>query len=186
MSHGRDEMKISSEMNGLNEIDSRVWYVIQTKPGNEHRVVINLSHQGIETFLPLFKSYRSCHGRLIQNIKPLFPNYLFTNLFLQLHYYKVKWTRGVNKILGTENGPAPISEKVIQAIKERLGSDNLVKLDEGLKEGEVIQITSGPFKGLTGIFQSKISDRGRVRILLSLIGIDVSVQISQWQIKKVS
>jgi transcription antitermination factor NusG len=96
----------------------------------------------------------------------------------------VKWTRGVSKILGTGDGPVPISEKVIESIKERAGKDNLVKLEEKLKEGDVVQITSGPFKQLSGIFQKKISDNGRVRILLNLIGVDITVQISKWQIKK--
>jgi transcription antitermination factor NusG len=98
--------------------------------------------------------------------------------------YKVKWTRGVSKLLGFGDGPVPISEKVIQTIKERVGKDNLVKLEEELKEGDVVQITSGPFKELSGIFQKKISDNGRVRILLNLVGVDITVQISQWQIKK--
>jgi len=98
--------------------------------------------------------------------------------------YKVKWTRGVSKILGTGDGPVPISEKVIQTIKERIGKDNLVKLEEELKEGDVVQITSGPFKELNGIFLQKMSDNGRERILLNLVGVDITVQISQWQIKK--
>jgi transcription antitermination factor NusG len=52
------------------------------------------------------------------------------------------------------------------------------------KEGDLVQITSGPFKELRGVFQKKVSDKGRVRILLSLIGVDISVQISQWQIER--
>ena len=41
-------------------------------------------------------------------------------------------------------------------------------------------------EGLGGIFYRKMSDSGRVKILLSLIGVDIPVQISQWQIKKVA
>jgi hypothetical protein len=37
-----------------------------------------------------------------------------------------------------------------------------------------------------GVFEKKMSDGGRVRILLSLIGVDVPVQISRWRIKKVA
>jgi transcription antitermination factor NusG len=121
---------------------------------------------------------------MVQKIKPLFPNYIFARLDLKLQYYKVKWTRGVSKILGTGDGPVPVSEKVIKSIKERVGKDNLVKLEEELTEGDIVQITSGPFKELSGIFQKKMSDNGRVRILLNLIGLEVPVQISQWQVKK--
>jgi transcription antitermination factor NusG len=65
-----------------------------------------------------------------------------------MHYYKVKWTRRVNKILGAGNQPIPVSEKVIETIKARTGENNLLKLDDGLEEGNIVQLTSGPFKDL--------------------------------------
>jgi transcription elongation factor/antiterminator RfaH len=160
--------------------------VIHTKPGDEHRVRTNLRNQEVETFFPLLETYQYCNGRMIPKVKPLFPNYLFARLDLELHYYRVKWTRGVNKILGAGNGPIPISEKVIEAIKERSGEDNLVRLEDEFKDGDLIQITSGPLKNLRGIFQKMMSGKGRVKILLSLIGVDVPVQMSKWQIKKVA
>jgi len=161
-----------------------LWYVIQTKPGNEHRVETNLLNQEIETFLPLVETYQWKSGKMLETIKPFFPNYLFGRLDLAFHYYKAKWTRGVSKILGAGNEPVPISEKVIQSIKERMVIGNIVRLEEEMKEGDLVQITSGPFKDLTGIFKKKLSDSGRVRVLLSLIGVDVPIQISQRQIKK--
>lgn len=175
-------------MNVLNEPNhiNVKWYVIQTKPGDEHRVETHLLNQEIESFLPLLETNQYYNGKMIQRIKPLFPNYLFARFDLKFHYYKVKWTRGVSKILGTGDGPIPISGKVVQTIRERGGKDNLVRLEEEWKEGDVVQITSGPLKELMGVFQKKMSEKGRVRILLNLIGIDVPVQISQYQIKKVA
>lgn len=166
--------------------DSRSWYVIQTKPGNEHRVEMNLFHQEIEVFLPLLETFQYSHAKVLQKIKPLFSNYLFAKLDIDAHYYKVKWTRGVNKILGGGVEPVPISEKVIQTIRERTGEGNLVKMEEEWREGDPVRINSGPFKELIGVFQRKMSDSGRVRILLNLIGVDVPVQISRWQINKVA
>ena len=172
--------------NSINSSNQTLWYVIHTKPGNEDRVKINLHNQEIETFSPLLETYQYCNGRMIQKIKPLFPNYIFAKLDLELHYYKVKWTRGVNRILGSGTEPVPISARVIQAIKELSGEDNLVKLEDELRDGDTVQVNSGPFKNLRGVFQRMMSSKGRVRILLSLIGVDVPVQISRWQIKKVA
>ncbi len=170
----------------VNPPNQSLWYVIHTKPGDEDRVRTNLENQEIETFLPLFETYQYCGGKMVQKIRPLFTNYLFAKLDLELHYYKVKWTRGVNKILGSGNSPIPISSKVVQTIKERSGKDNLVKLEDELKDGDIVQVNSGPFKSLRGVFQKIMSSKGRVRILLSLVGVDVPVQISRWQIKKVA
>jgi transcription elongation factor/antiterminator RfaH len=162
------------------------WYVIQTKPGDERRVEGNLVNQEIEDFLPLFEAHHYVNGKMVPRIKPLFPNYLFARLNLKEDYNRVKWTRGVSKILGTREGPVPISEKVVRAIRERVGEDKLVRLEEEWREGDEVQIVSGPFKELVGIFQKKMSERGRVRILLNLIGVDVPVQISRFQIKRIA
>jgi len=178
--NGHNDPNVLNEPNDINV----KWYVIQTKPKDEYRVETHLLNQEIEIFLPLLETHQYCSGKMVQRIKPLFPNYLFARLDLKLHYYKVKWTRGVSKILGTGDGPIPISGEVVQRIREKVGKDNLVKLEEEWKEGDIVQITSGPFKELMGIFQKKMSDNGRVRILLSLIGVDIPVQISQWHLRK--
>jgi len=175
-----------SKAEWMNPEDSKLWYVVQTKPADEHRVETNLLNQEIEIFLPLHETYQFIQGKMAKKIKPLFPCYLFAKLDVQVHFYKVKYTRGVNKILGSGEGPIPISEKVVEAIRERMDKDNIIKVEEEWKEGDLVQVTSGPFKELTGIFQKKMSDQGRVKILLSLIGVDVPVQISRWQIKKVA
>lgn len=166
--------------------DLRSWFVVQTKPCNEHRVETNLANQEIEAFLPLGENFLYAQGKLIQKIKPLFPNYLFAKLDIEAHYYKVKWTRGVSRILGVGGGPIPISEKVVLTIKERMGESNLVRLDDGLVQGSVVQFTSGPFKDLMGVFDKRMSDGKRVKVLLNLIGVDVPVQVSKYQIKKVA
>ena len=162
------------------------WYVIQTKPANEHRVEAHLSNQEIAIFLPMLETFQYLNGKMTPKIKPMFPGYLFARLDIHAVYYKVKWTRGVNKILGNGSEPISISETVIRALRERLGANNVVRLDDGLEEGSIVQFTSGPFKDLMGVFDKKMSDGGRVRILLSLIGVDASVQVSRYQIKKVA
>ncbi|OGP93215.1 MAG: hypothetical protein A2156_14025 [Deltaproteobacteria bacterium RBG_16_48_10] len=134
----------------------------------------------------MLKTFQYLNGKMIPKIKPMFPSYLFAKLDIHTHYYKVKWTRGVNKILGTGSEPIPVSEKVIQTLHQRMGENNVVRVDDGLEEGNIVQFTSGPFKDLMGVFDKKMSDGGRVRILLSLIGVDAAVQVSRYQIKKVA
>ena len=162
------------------------WYVIQTKPSNEYRVDAHLSNQEIAVFLPMLETFHYLNGKMIPKIKPMFPGYLFARLNIRAAYYRVKWTRGVNKILGSGSEPIPVSEKVIEILRRRMGERNVVRLDDDLEEGSVVQFTSGPFKDLMGVFDKKMSDGGRVRILLSLIGVDASVQVSRHQIKKVA
>jgi len=182
----RDESEQTHPLDQISQKGSQFWFVVHTKPGNEERVKTNLLNQEIESFLPLLKVRQYSGGKLVQRIRPLFPNYLFARLDLGTHYYKVKWTRGVNKILGSKTGPIPISEKVVEMIRERAGEDNLIELEDELKDGDTIQVTSGPLKDLLGVFKKEMSSKGRVKVLLSLIGVEVPVQISRWQIKKIT
>ncbi len=82
--------------------------------------------------------------------------------------------------------PSPIAERVVETIRKRAGEDNLIELEDQLKDGDAIQVTSGPLKDLMGVFKKEMSSRGRVKVLLSLIGVEVPVQISRHQIKKVA
>lgn len=172
----------------MNQVDRKnvQWFVVQTKPASETRAEHNLQNQGIETFLPQYEAYQLCGGKLQRCIKPLFPSYLFSRFDLDLHYYQVKWTRGVNKILGNGIHPIPVSDHVVETIKNRIGKDNLVILDDEWKEGDPVRILSGPFKDLRGVFQRVMSEKGRVRILLNLIGVDIPVTIPKWQLQRIA
>jgi len=180
-------------MNQINQTDGLIryfgtfhWFVIHTKPKDERRVKNHFEGMEIETLLPLCENLCYSHARMRRMTTPLFPNYLFAKLDLERHYYKVKWTRGVNRILGIGNEPTPISEVVIEMIKDRMGNDDTIGLLDDLQEGDLVQITSGPLKDFIGVFQKGLSSSGRVRILLNLIGKELPVQIYRWQIKKVA
>lgn len=128
--------------------NASLWYVIRTKRGDEHRVEANLANQGIEVFLPLVEVCQNNHGKMVWVIKPLFPCYLFARLDLKIHYQKVKFTRGVNKILGISDSAFPISDEVIETIKARMGKDNPLKLKGKWKGDDATVTDSSPFKGL--------------------------------------
>lgn len=166
--------------------NSRNWYLIQTKAGEEQRAESNLAHQGVETFLPLYKTHQISFGRVTAKKKPLFPSYLFAKFELPSHYYQVKWTRGVSKIVAFGDAPVPVADEVIQAIKKRVGKDNLIELEEDWQQGDIVEIISGPLKGLRGILQKNISDKGRIKILLSMLGAEVSAHIPKWQLKRIA
>jgi hypothetical protein len=45
-----------------------------------------------------------------------------------IHYEKVRFTRGVDKILKLSNHTFPISDKVIETLQAGMGKDNLLKI----------------------------------------------------------
>ena len=146
------------------------WYVVQTKPSNEGRAQFYLDREGIETLNPLMEAYISKRGRSLRTLKPLFPNYIFARFILERDYPKVRWARGVNKVLGRGGGPMPIVDEVVEEIKSRIGEDCVVKRAYDLKPQDTVKIKEGPLKDLMGMFDRWMSKEGRIRVLLSLIG----------------
>lgn len=161
------------------------WYVIRTKPKSEKRAEHYLSLNGINTFLPWMETPRFVSERGANTLKPLFPGYLFAQFDLMVSYPLVKWGKGVNTILGFGKYPTPVADEVISIIKTRTDEHNIVKRAYNLKKNDPIRITAGPLKDLLGIFERWVSDTGRVRILLNLIGYQPSVQLHYSQVEKI-
>lgn len=155
------------------------WYVIQTKPKKEEEAFRNLSMLGIECLLPKTLDYKICHGHSIFVEKPFFPSYLFAKLALSRHYYKVKWTKGVARFVGHSNRPIPVTQEIIEIIRNRMDEQGLVKIISELKTGDQIRIKSGPLKGLTGVFERNVPAKKRVRVLLHLVSYQASIQLHE-------
>ena len=160
------------------------WYVVRTKPRNEERARSYLEQHGINTFLPWMETLQSSRSKAIKN-KPLFPGYLFTQFDIQQNYPLVKWGKGINKILGFGKYPTPLADEVITIIKDRTDENNIVKKAYNLYKNDQVKITVGPFKDLLGIFDRLVSDSGRVRILLNLIGYQPRVELHYSQVEKI-
>jgi transcriptional antiterminator RfaH len=91
-------------------------------------------------------------GKRTKRLEPLFPGYLFVNLEqTDPMWAKLRSTRGVLRIVGFANKPAPISGDVIQHIKDSLNS---VAEQGGIKPGQAVQLSEGPFEGINAIFQA--------------------------------
>jgi transcriptional antiterminator RfaH len=162
------------------------WYVIQTKPKKEAEAGSYLSTKGVEIFNPLLETFTLRNGRMGKELKPLFVGYIFGKFDLDQNYPLVRWARGVKKILGFGEYPAPISEEVVEIIKERTDPQGIVRIKHHFNANDVIRIKAGPLKNLLGIFERWISDSERARILLNLIGYQPAVEIHYSMIEKVA
>jgi transcriptional antiterminator RfaH len=168
------------------ELSSKpAWYVVQTKPKREAEAFHNLCGLGFQSLFPKLLDYRTWNGRSTVITKPLFPSYLFVNLILSQHYYKVKWTKGLARFVGWGDRPAPIADEVIEIIRSRMEDLGRVKVGLDLKPGEEVRIRSGSLKDLIGIFDNKVSPRGRVRVLLQLVGSQVSVNLPETLLERI-
>jgi transcription antitermination factor NusG len=165
--------------------EERRWYVIQSKPHNEERVAVQLAEQaGLEVYFPRIEVFSPRREGRVKVVKPLFPSYLFARLLMPDDWKLVTYTRGVARMLGDWRGASWIDDAVMDAIRRREDERDRLIHYYHFEPSENVVVKSGPLKDLYGIFERYVDDRGRVRILLSLIGYQASVEMEAEQLEK--
>lgn len=155
--------------------DTARWYVVHTRPHNEARAVFHLRQQGFRTFCPYsLKTVR--HARKAEKCQaPLFPNYLFLNLNIELERWRsVNGTFGVVRILMQNERPLPVPVGVVEALRSRVGSDGVIDFTPKFVVGQDVKLNNGPFTDFVGKLEA-LDDLGRVRVLLDIMGRGVAV-----------
>ncbi|MGD9346198.1 MAG: transcription termination/antitermination NusG family protein [Candidatus Aminicenantes bacterium] len=155
------------------------WYVLNTKPKKEFHVEKIFTEAGFQIYNPKYK-----HD---ERVKPFFPGYEFIHFDFPEQYQLVRYTRGVKKVVGTNEGPTPIPEEVLAALKNREvdGLIEMLKYGEEPELGDEIEVMEGPLKGLKGIFKRELSDADRVLILLNYVSYQGQLVIERKKLKKI-
>lgn len=164
----------------------RNWYVIQTKPKKEAEAKSYLSVKGLEIFSPLLECFTQKKGRVTKEIKSLFPNYIFGSFDPVHDYTLVKYGKGVNKIVSFGSEPCPVSELVIDEIRDRIDGAGIVKIRFDLRANDPVRVKSGPFRDFLGVFEKWLPEKERVRILLNLIGYQPQIELHYSMVEKVA
>jgi transcriptional antiterminator NusG len=149
-------------------LDDKHWYCVYTKPRLEHRVHKILSEKGLETFFPEMPRSRRDRRRGIR--RPFFPRYLFVRMAVPKDYSWVKWTPGLLRVLQFGDQLACIEDETIAFMRERLQEETERQVQYGKFEpGERVRFVEGPFEGFEGVFDRRLSGRGRVRVLIEFL-----------------
>jgi len=165
--------------------DTPHWYALHTNPKQEDRAYYNLQDMRVEAFAPRIKLKSNSRRANTRGylVKSLFPGYIFARFELLPWLHKVRFTRGVHSVVNCDGTPLPIEDEIIAAIQARVAEDGFVKFNDEFKPGEKVIITSGVFKGLTGMFERKLNDSERVVILLNTIGYQANLTLDVDQIR---
>lgn len=155
------------------------WYVVHTQAQSEKKAFHHLVRQGFRAYLPQYLKRRR-HARRTDWIgSPLFPRYLF----VAFDHARTRW-RAINSTIGVHsvvcNGglPAPVPQGIVEDIRAKEDENGMVPMAprNDWRQGDVVQITDGPFAESVGLFDC-FSDEQRVVLLLTLLGRQVKVRV---------
>lgn len=165
--------------------DQTQWYAVRTKPKEEDRAYSNLQAWQVETFMPKVKELHPSNvggGRYVT--KPLFSRYLFARFDVESQLHKINYTRGVQSVVSFGGSPVSIDDKVIDLIKEQIDDDGFIRIDD-FRAGDSVRINSGPLQNIEGVFERKLKDKDRVKILLNTMNYGSHLVIDRSMVEKV-
>lgn len=167
-----------------NNISEDKWYALYTRPRAEKLVYQRLVEEGIETFLPLQKTYRMWSDRKKLVEKPLLSSYIFvkTNKKNFPRVYKVP---GIVKFISFEGQPVSIPQKQIDNLRLLINSDAEIEVTtEKFAQGDNVEVVNGALIGLTGEL-IKIGSKNRVVVRIDRLDQNLILKIPLGFLKKV-
>ena len=155
--------------------ESARWFVVHTLPMCEARARGHLENQGFRTFLP--KRHRTIrHARKLTTVEaPFFPRYLFVILELTRHQWRsINGTFGVSSLIMQGERPHPVPRGIVEALIASSDARGILQLGRELQVGSPLRLMAGAFAEQLAILDS-LDDDGRIRVLLDVLGRQVSI-----------
>lgn len=168
----------------LTEHLRKEWYAVYVKSQHERKVASLLAGQQVSVFLPTVqvKSRRANQETWIDKV--LFPGYVLVeaNLMEGTSRLAIKKTPGVLHFVGYGAEPSPVPRQQVESLQ--IAVDGQLRIDPYpyLQEGQVVEVISGPFKGMVGILVEKQASKHRLVLSIDLMNKSVITTIDACQV----
>jgi transcriptional antiterminator RfaH len=159
------------------------WYLAASKTREEFRAVEHLFNQGIKAFAPSINIEKIQAGRKIVVSEAMFKGYIFVNLFPEHElWHKVRSTRGVRDWVRFANKVAKVPCSLVDSLIQQNAENKFKVIKKCFNLGDKVEVMSGPFKGLSGLYQTSCGET-RSLILIDFLGKQSRLELENKQIK---
>jgi transcription termination/antitermination protein NusG len=169
------------------------WFVIHTYSGHEDRVKKNLEQriklidpdeEISQIIVPTEEEVEVRAGQKKTIAKKILPGYVLVKMQMSDQSLNtVLSTPGVTGFVGSGNKPVPLKEEEVNQILKQMDTDT-PKVKVGFKQGQSVRVTDGPFTDFVGIVDEISTEKGKVKVLLSLFGRETPVELDFLQVEK--
>lgn len=173
------------------------WYVLFVKAGMEEVVKQGITKhlKYVKCMVPQKKVPEKKDGKFTDNIRNIFPGYVFINTSMEVGmYYHLKKIPGILSLLNYQNS----KDKVLQTKDEStyfkhvpdhemapllcfLNNADIIDYSQIFLQGRKVIVKSGPLMGMEGIIKKVERRKNRAKVAFTFIGsekwIDLGVQI---------
>lgn len=177
------------------------WYVLRVASNKEEQVRDTLSRkmevEGIQSvgriMVPVEQVKRIRSGKQRVHKRKLYPGYVFMEMepkddgqIPDEAWFVIKETMGVGDFIGTEGIPTPMRDTdVAKMLQEAEKPEDTPNIKVEFNKGDIVKIREGAFENFEGMVDSIDSERGIVRVIVTIFGRSTPLDIEYWQIEKV-
>ena len=155
------------------------WFCLRTQPKREHIAAACLRQiSDVETFCPRVRFRKRTNRGPVWFVESMFPGYLFARFDYPTLHRRIRLGPGISGFVQFGDRLALLPDPLISEIKTRVGTDEVVEVNQGFEPGQNVQIAQGPFQGLEALVTRLISARDRVEILLEWMGRSLHAEAS--------
>ncbi|UCG55496.1 MAG: transcription termination/antitermination protein NusG [Dehalococcoidia bacterium] len=173
--------------------DRKDWFVVHTYSGYEERVRKNLEqriksmdYEGdiSEVVIPTEDEVEVKNGQRRTVTKKILPGYILVRMKLNDSSWSiVRNTPGVTGFVASGNKPIPLEEDEVKRIMKQMEAE-APRIKVGFRQGQSVRVVDGPFIDFIGTVDEIDSDKGKVKVLLSLFGRETPVELDFLQVEK--
>ncbi len=174
------------------------WYAIQTTAGHENKVRSLIERKIVadpkpeeerlirQALVPTQQVVEIKNGKKVQVERKVFPGYVLVEMVLnQQTMHLINSIQGVIKFVGQGWTPQALRQDEVNRL---LGVEEETAEQEPKEEipfmvGQVVAIMAGPFSEFSGTVVEVLSDKGKVRVSVSLFGRPTTVELDYLQLK---
>ena len=172
------------------------WYVLHAYSGYERKVKLALEERitlsGMDdlfgdVLVPTEEVLEMRGGQKRKSERKFFPGYVLIQMLLNDDsWHLVKDTpRVMGFIGGTANKPAPITQREVDEIMNRLEETVDKPTHKTIYEaGEMVRVIDGPFNDFSGTVEAVDYDKNRVRVAVLIFGRSTPVELEFSQVEK--
>ena len=172
------------------------WYVVHAFSGYEAKVTRSLKERieraGMQDYfgeilVPTEEVVEMRGGQQRKSERKFFPGYVLVNMEMTDEtWHLVKDVPQVMGFIGgTEDRPAPITDKEAEAILQRVQEGVDKPRPKVLFEpGEVVRVTDGPFNDFNGVVEEVDYEKSRLKVSVSIFGRSTPVELEFGQVEK--
>ncbi len=169
------------------------WYVIHTYSGYEERVKKNLEQrirfmdsgsEVLQVVIPTEDEIEVKNGQRRTVTKKILPGYVLVQMKMtDQSWGVVRNTPGVTGFVGSGSKPTPLQEDEVGKILKQMEAE-APKVRVGFRRGQSVRVTDGPFIDFVGVVDEINTEKGKVKVLLSLFGQETPVELDFLQVEK--